>query len=57
MAGAAQLITADSSTLHCNTFEQRQAIVPASAQVEIKGDAPVFRFPAASVVKITLTLA
>jgi alpha-L-arabinofuranosidase len=55
-SGNATVLTASDIHSH-NTFEQRKAIVPTSAQVEIKGDAPVFRFPAASVVKLTLTLA
>ncbi|HTT18223.1 MAG TPA: alpha-L-arabinofuranosidase C-terminal domain-containing protein [Candidatus Binatia bacterium] len=55
-SGSATVMT--SSDIHArNTFDQRAAISPSTAQVEIKGDAPVFRFPAASVVKLTLTLA
>ena len=55
-SGSATVLTASDIHSH-NTFEQRKAIVPTSAQVEIKGNAPVFRFPAASVVRLTLTLA
>jgi alpha-N-arabinofuranosidase len=54
-SGNSTVLTASDIHAH-NTFEQRQAIVPTSAQMEIKGDAPVFRFPAASVVKLTLAL-
>jgi len=55
-SGSATMMT--SSDIHArNTFDQRAAIFPSTAPVEIKGDAPVFRFPAASVVKLTLTLA
>jgi len=53
--GSATVMT--SSDIHArNTFDQRAAISPSTAPMEIKGDAPVFRFPAASVVKLTLTL-
>jgi alpha-N-arabinofuranosidase len=55
-SGSATVLT--SSDIHArNTFEQRQAVEPSTASMEIKGDTPVFRFPAASVVKLTLTLA
>jgi alpha-N-arabinofuranosidase len=55
-SGSATVLT--SSDIHArNTFEQRQAIEPRTAPMEIKGDTPVFRFPPASVVKLTLTLA
>ena len=53
--GSATVMT--SSDIHArNTFDQRAAISPSTASMEIKGDAPVFQFPAASVVKLTLTL-
>jgi alpha-N-arabinofuranosidase len=55
-SGSATVLTAPDIHAH-NTFEQRQAIVPATAQFETEGDTPVFRFPAASVVTLTLTLA
>lgn len=55
-SGTAMVLT--SSDIHArNTFEQKQAIVPTSAQVQIKDGAPVFRFPPASVVKLNLQLA
>lgn len=54
-SGSASVMT--SSDIHArNTFDQRAAISPSTAPLDIKGDAPVFRFPAASVVKLTLTL-
>jgi alpha-N-arabinofuranosidase len=55
-SGTATVLT--SSDMHArNTFEQKEAIVPTSAQVQIKDGAPVFRFPPASVVKLNLQLA
>ena len=55
-SGYAAILTA--SDIHArNTFERRQAIVPSTTQLEIKSEAPVVRFPAASVVKLTLALA
>ena len=39
-----------------NTFEQREAVKPKSERLELKTQMPVFRFPAASVVKLTLEL-
>jgi alpha-N-arabinofuranosidase len=46
-----------SSDIHArNTFEQREALAPKSQTLEIKGEAPVFEFPAASVVKLRLQL-
>ena len=55
-SGNASVMT--SSDIHArNTFDQRAAISPSTAPMEIKDGAPVFRFPAASVVKLTMTLA
>jgi alpha-N-arabinofuranosidase len=55
-SGSATVMT--SSDIHAhNTFDQRAAISPSTAPMEIKDGAPVFRFPAASVVKLTMTLA
>ena len=55
-SGSASMMT--SSDIHArNTFDQRTAISPSTAPLEIKEDAPVFRFPAASVAKLTMTLA
>jgi alpha-N-arabinofuranosidase len=54
-SGSATVLSASDIHAH-NTFEQRQAIVPKTAQMEVKGGAPVFRFPAASVAKLTLDL-
>jgi len=55
-SGSASVMT--SSDIHArNTFDQRTAISPSTAPLEIKESAPVFRFPAASVVKLTMTLA
>jgi len=52
-SGTATVLTA--SDMHAaNTFQQRQVVVPKSLAAEIKGDAPVFRFPPASVVKLVL---
>ena len=54
-SGAATVLTA--SDIHAaNTFEQREVVVPKAMVLEIKGDAPVFRFPPASVVKLSLRL-
>jgi alpha-N-arabinofuranosidase len=53
---AAQTVLTSSDIHARNTFDQRKAIVPTTVQTEIRGDAPVVRFPAASVVKLTLTL-
>jgi len=39
-----------------NTFDQREAVKPKSERLEMKADMPVFRFPAASVVKLALEL-
>jgi alpha-L-arabinofuranosidase len=55
-SGSATVLTATDIHAH-NTFEQRQAVTPKTETIEIKGDAPVYRFPAASVVKLTLQLA
>jgi alpha-L-arabinofuranosidase len=55
-SGTATVLTSDD--IHArNTFEQRQTLVPKSAQVEIKGDVVVFDFPARSVAKLNLQLA
>jgi alpha-L-arabinofuranosidase len=40
-----------------NTFEQRQNVVPRSAQVRVDHGSAIFQFPAASVAKLTLQLA
>jgi alpha-L-arabinofuranosidase len=54
-SGSATVLT--SSDIHAhNTFEQRRAIEPKTAPMEIKGEAPVFRIPPASVVKLALRL-
>ncbi len=54
-SGAATVLTA--SDIHAaNTFEQREVVVPKAMVLEIKGDAPAFRFPPASVVKLLLRL-
>ena len=40
-----------------NTFDQKQAVVPQTKDVEIKGQSLTFTFPPASVVKLQLSLA
>ena len=55
-SGSATVLT--SPDIHArNTFEQRQAIVPAKSEVQIKDGLAAFRFPPASVVKLNLQLA
>lgn len=54
-SGTATVLTASDIHAH-NTFEQRQAVLPTTAQVEIKESMPLFRFPAASIMKLTLAL-
>jgi alpha-N-arabinofuranosidase len=55
-SGSAVVLTAPD--IHArNTFEQRQAIAPRSAKVQIKDGTLVFNFPAASVAKLNLQLA
>lgn len=54
--GSATVLTALDIHAH-NTFEQQNAVVPKSEQLHIKGGTPVFRFPPASVVKLSLQLA
>ena len=55
-SGEATVLTA--SDIHArNTFEQRQAVVPKTQHVEVKGDSLTFRVPAASVIKFDLRLA
>jgi len=39
-----------------NTFVDHQAVAPASQKIEISDGGGVFRFPAASVAKLTLQL-
>lgn len=54
-SGSATVLTAPDIHAH-NTFEQRQAVVPRTEQVEISGSSPVFRFSPASVTKLKLQL-
>jgi alpha-N-arabinofuranosidase len=55
-SGEATVLT--SSDIHAhNTFAVRDAIVPKTSRLDIKGDAVVFHFPAASVTQLTLQLA
>jgi alpha-N-arabinofuranosidase len=55
-SGEATVLTA--SDIHArNTFEQRQAVIPKTQRVEVKGDTLTFRVPAASVIKLDLRLA
>jgi alpha-N-arabinofuranosidase len=55
-SGTAIVLTAPD--IHAlNTFDQREAVKPRSEQLDLKADMPVFHFPAASVVTLTLELA
>ena len=46
------------SDIHaCNTFENPNVIQPRTEEVNAKGNSLVYRFPAASVTKLTVTLA
>jgi len=55
-SGEASVLTG--SDIHArNTFEQRQSVVPKPSQVRVDNGSAVFRFPAASVAKLTLQLA
>jgi alpha-L-arabinofuranosidase len=54
-SGSATVLTA--TDIHArNTFDERQALTPKTEQLAISGGAPAFRFPAASVTKLTLQL-
>ncbi|MBV9342922.1 MAG: alpha-L-arabinofuranosidase, partial [Acidobacteria bacterium] len=54
-SGTAVVLTA--SDIHArNTFDQRQAVRPRTAQLRFKSQLPVFEFPASSVVRLTLEL-
>jgi alpha-N-arabinofuranosidase len=54
-SGSAMVLTAPD--IHArNTFEQRQAVMPKSEQVDVSGGSTVFRFPQASVTKLKLQL-
>ena len=54
--GSATVLTAPDIHAH-NTFEQQNAVAPKSERLDIKGGTPMFRFPPASVVKLSLQLA
>jgi alpha-L-arabinofuranosidase len=55
-SGAATVLTAPD--IHArNTFDQRNAVMPKSENFDAKESSPVFRFPPASVTKLTLQLA
>lgn len=54
-SGKASVLTAADIHAH-NTFQDRNAVAPKSAQVQIKGDGATFEFPPASVVKLDLQL-
>ncbi|HZS03597.1 MAG TPA: alpha-L-arabinofuranosidase C-terminal domain-containing protein [Blastocatellia bacterium] len=50
--------TLASSDIHAhNSFENPQALMPSNATVEVQGGALTYRFPAASVTRLQLTLA
>ena len=51
----AMVLTAPDIHAH-NTFDQRENVIPKSTGVKTDGSTVVFRFPAASVVKLTLRL-
>ena len=54
-SGTATVLTA--SDIHArNNFQQRDAVVPKDAQVQVRSGALTFRFPPASVVKLKLEL-
>jgi alpha-N-arabinofuranosidase len=52
----ATVLTARDIHAH-NTFDQKQAVVPQTKDVEVKGQLLTFTFPPASVVKLQLSLA
>lgn len=52
----ATVLTAPDIHAH-NTFDQKQAVVPQTKDVQVKGGAVAFTFPPASVVSLRLTLA
>jgi len=52
----ATVLTASDIHAH-NTFDQKQAVVPQTKDVEVKGQSVTFTFPPASVVKMQLSLA
>ncbi len=52
-SGEAQVLTAADIHAH-NTFEDRNAVTPKTQKVETPGGAVTFRFPAASVTKLTI---
>lgn len=55
-SGSATVLTAPD--IHArNTFEQRQAVAPKSAELTLNSGSPVFRFAPASVTKLNLQLA
>jgi alpha-L-arabinofuranosidase len=56
LSGAATVLTASDIHAH-NTFEQPRAVAPKTDQLSITSRQPVFRFPPASVVRLTLQLA
>jgi alpha-N-arabinofuranosidase len=55
-SGQAMTLTSNDIRAH-NSFENPQALVPANATVQAQGGALVYRFPAASVTRLQLTLA
>lgn len=54
-SGTATVLTAADIHAH-NTFEQRQAVVPQSKDLQVKGQMLTFTFPPASVTRLQLTL-
>jgi alpha-N-arabinofuranosidase len=55
-SGKATVLTASDIRAH-NTFDQRQAVVPQTREMEVKSGALTFAFPPASVTKLQLSLA
>jgi alpha-L-arabinofuranosidase len=49
-------VLANSDIRACNTFEDPNVIQPRAEDVNAKGDSLVYRFPAASVTKLAMTL-
>jgi alpha-N-arabinofuranosidase len=54
-SASATVLTATDIHAH-NTFVDHQAVAPKSQPIEVRGEGVFFRFPAASVSKLTLQL-
>jgi alpha-N-arabinofuranosidase len=56
LSGQATTLTASDIHAH-NSFEHPRALLPANGTVQVQNSAVVYRFPAASVTRLQLTLA